>query len=257
MELNTAPFWVTAGAGAFALFKEILPDLRAWFRDRNLAKKLITENIDSVLLVADELLSKIYDLAKNDFKGTYKDTLDTCTDPLERAYLLYLFSSFWGRLALLRQQANYGKLAKIRKGRRLLLFLKTFEARTKYRIIERGIQRIIGDGLLTINNSRNTVQTLFEFRNQLNMINSPLRTVMDVFDRFLSTTNNRDVRQKVLYFGILIKSFIDYFDPEHIVTSNRHASFINKLEPSAKEELNFRVFGVYLNFIAEPEKYYK
>ncbi|MET3875975.1 hypothetical protein ABIE50_001387 [Chitinophaga sp. OAE865] len=243
------PFWILVGTAIFPIAQFLYPDLKKYFSDRIRAKKVFFENIDAILITSDELLSKLFDMIKTDFKGTYSVRLDQEMDNNERIYTLYLFASFWGNIAVMRHESSFSKIAKVRIGKRFLKFLIAFESKGNNRIIDRSTQRIIGDAMLKYTSQGLSILSLYEFSNELSKADSGLRKIMLKLDEVLANSGNRKNRQKIILFGILLKYFIDYFDPKHILTRNRYSTFINKLSTKSRNELDFKILKLYLKFI--------
>ena len=70
----------------------------------------------------------------------------------------------------------------------------------------------------------------------------------------LENTANAANRQQLLQYGIVIHAMIDTLDPKHTVTSLR-PSYPIKLSGRTRNGLKYRVFGVYLRFVADRNKY--
>lgn len=62
------------------------------------------------------------------------------------------------------------------------------------------------------------------------------------------------VRQRLLRYGIVVHAMIDTLDPGHDVSRNRR-SYPNKLSYKSWNELERRVFRVYLKFVKGTQKY--
>ena len=61
-------------------------------------------------------------------------------------------------------------------------------------------------------------------------------------------------RQQLLQYGVVVHAMIDTLDSNHSVTRDRPA-IPNKLSKQTWRDLRYRVFGIYLTFVAGPEKY--
>jgi len=70
----------------------------------------------------------------------------------------------------------------------------------------------------------------------------------------MSHTRNGETRQKILQYAVVVHALIDTLDKGHLVTKNRPAT-PNKLNAKSWKDLNYRVFGVYLTFVAKRDKY--
>jgi hypothetical protein len=71
---------------------------------------------------------------------------------------------------------------------------------------------------------------------------------------FLSRTEHTTERQRLLQYGIVVHAMIDLLDPTHSITRAR-PSMPNKLTTKSWRALNYRVFGVYLTFVKDRQKY--
>jgi hypothetical protein len=71
-----------------------------------------------------------------------------------------------------------------------------------------------------------------------------------VFRKTLYTSE----RQRLLQYGVVIQALIDSLDPEHVVTSDR-PSYPDKLTMRTLRDLGYRVFKVYLTFVADKQKF--
>ena len=67
-------------------------------------------------------------------------------------------------------------------------------------------------------------------------------------------THHTGDRQLLLQYGAVVHALIDTLDPTHAVTSER-PSYPNKLRDRTRKSLRLRVFGVYLKFVPQKEKY--
>lgn len=253
----TSPWWFVLSTGFIPLLALIYPDFRKSITDWYKAKKILSDNLDPILKTADELYGKIYDLAKSDFKQVYKTDLTTISsDTTERIYILYLFSCFFGRIAILRQKNNFSVLAKTKQGRRFTKFLMSFESKTNIRITTRANQRLIGDAMIKQDQGSIQLLTLFEFRNGL-LKDSSLKEVILPLDTLLYNSYDKRNRQKILYFGLMIKVLMDYFDGKNRITKPRFKGFENKLSVSTKNQFIYKTLKLYLPFIQDRLRYIK
>ena len=70
----------------------------------------------------------------------------------------------------------------------------------------------------------------------------------------LAEVSQVDARQKVLQYAAILHALIDTLDSRHHVTRDRPAT-PNKLNKHSKRDLQYRVFGVYLTFVSDRQKY--
>ncbi|EKD32304.1 MAG: hypothetical protein ACD_77C00130G0001 [uncultured bacterium] len=228
------------------------PDFKKLFNSKVVAKNLINKHSDSIIKAADELFGKIFSLAKEDFKLFTKYNNDT--DEMNKIYVLYLFASFWASLGILKQESNFIHIARIKKGKRLLNFVTTYESK-RNRILERSFQRAIGESIILESSSGLKKKTLYDFTNEYNSENSNLKKIFNPLERSLFSTSDKTHRQKILLFGIIILALLDFLDKNHKVVRKRQ-TYKNKLSAKTKDELEFRVFKHYLPFVKNATKYY-
>lgn len=194
-----------------------LPDVKRFFQKRIDAKKAFYENLDPILKSAGELLGKIESLAKEDFATFIRPEKSNSANPEHnQIYICYLFAQFWAQFEYLRLESQYVSFSENKKGLQLLKFIDTIESR-EYRILDRSYQRIIGEGLMTSDKQKFRILTLKEFIDKNNETGSNLKEWTNHLHIFLSSSDNKDRRQKVLIFGILILALINHFDPKHKV----------------------------------------
>jgi hypothetical protein len=262
--LSSKPFWVIIGILVVPVFQFFYPDVREFFTDRLQAKRILSDSIYPVVQAADELYGKILDMAYKDFKGVYNYRLFNRSGKpaveeaaaAERIYILYLFCCFLGKIAIIRQENNFSKIIYLRRGRRFMTFVKAFETKANNRILDRATQRMIGDAMLKTDKDKLRILNLYEFRTELINPTSYLSDVIAPLDEIFNRSFDKPIRQKVLVFGVLVKSFADYFDQNFWITKNRQRNFIGKLSPGSRRDLQQRVFELYLFFVKEPQKYF-
>jgi hypothetical protein len=245
-----------SGGALWEGFKFIYPEIKQPIASRIEAKKALYANIDPLLKSASELYGKILSLAKEDFSTFINPSNSISFDPQHnKKYILYLFSQFWGQLEYLRLQSQYVSFSKIKKGKQLLKFIDTIESR-KYRILDRSIQRVIGECLILNKDQKFRVMTLQEFLVQIDSPVTPLNKWMTLLEQRLMTVNNKENRQSVLRFGIVIAALIDHFDPNYNVIRERPI-YVNKLSGKSKMAIKNNLCKYYLPFLTEKTKYYQ
>jgi len=240
------------GVGAiWELFKFLYPDLRKIIGNKGQAKLILYRHINPVLKSADELLGKIHSLARNDFKSL---RIENERKEHDLIYIVYLFANFWGRLMILKLESDYTALSQIEKGRELLKFVTTYEAR-KNRIIDRSLQRTFGESLIIYVGEKHRLKTLYEFTKDYKNESSGIKELFKPMRDLLENTGPIEVRQKILQFGIIIHALIDHFDQKHKIIRERKP-YENKLNAKTKSSLQNRVFRHYLPFVLYHNKYY-
>ena len=222
------------------------------------AKDLVNRHLDPILKAADELVGKLRSLAQEDFKeleyGRVRedDSAAKRHELLPLVGLMYLFANFWGRVAVLRRESVYANLARHKRGARLLQFVESLETRN-IRIVDRQLQRLIGEALITPEGSRFDTMSLHEF-SETYVKDGALREWLHPLRTLLLTTRHRRIRQRVLLYGAVVHMLVDTLDDKHRVTRDR-PSYPNKLTQRTRRDLRFRIIEQYLPFVGNREKY--
>lgn len=254
--LITTIITFTSGGAIWEGFKFFYPDPKRPIEARLAAKKTFYKNLDPILKSSSELYGKLLSLANEDFSSFINPCNSNATDPEHnQKYVYYLFAQFWAHLEYLRLESQYIDLAKIKKGKNLLRFIKTFEAR-KYRILDRSVQRIIGECLITNENQKFRILTLKEFLDELNNPESGVSRWTSKLETKLLSVSDKNVRQQILRFGIIIAVMIDYFDPKH-ETVRREKLYLIKLTKKSLNIIRNPLLNRYLPFTNDKSRYYK
>jgi hypothetical protein len=215
-------------------------------------RKFVDEHLDPLLKAADEVVGKLHSLALNDFKtlAGREMSLSPITDN-DFGSLLYLFSRFWARIEILKQEGLSVAISKDERGARLQSFFACLESR-RVRIVDRISQRAIGE--LLIKPAPDYLRNLgyVEFVRTLET-NEDTRRWVAPLAAALGRTGNAADRQRLLLYGVVVHAMIDTLDPAHSVTSAR-PSYPVKLNDKTRKDLRYRVFGVYLRFVSDTEK---
>lgn len=244
------------GATIWEGFKFFYPDLKQYFKTRIAAKKIFYDNLDPILKASSELYGKIESLAKEDFATFVNPNKSNSDNPKHnQKYILYLFAQFWAQLEYLRLQSQYIDLSKLKKGNELLRFIETIESR-KHRILDRSMQRIIGECLISNKDQKFRIMTLKDFIETLEDESSTLAKWIGELEKKLLSVNYKPQRQIILRFGVIVAALIDHFDPNH-KTVRRREIYKNRLSPKSKELLNEVLFGHYLKFIKNKTQYFQ
>jgi len=247
---------IISGGALWEGFKFIYPEIKQPLVSRIEAKRTLYQNIDPVLKSASELYGKLLSLAKEDFSTFVNPSNSISVDPIHnKKYIYYLFAQFWGQLEYLRLQSQYVSFSKIKKGKQLLKFIETIEAR-KYRILDRSIQRIIGECLIVNNDQKFRVMTLHEFLVQVETTTSPLHRWIALLEQKMSTVNNKENRQLILRFGVIVAALIEHFDPKYNSVRQRPI-YTNKLTDKSKMTIKNNLCKYYLPFLKNKKKYYQ
>lgn len=245
-----------SGGAIWEGFKIIYPEIKRPLTSRVEAKKSLYRSIDPILKSASELYGKLLSLAKEDFSTYTAPAHSTSSNPEHnKKYILYLFAQFWGQLEYLRLQSQYVALSKIKKGNELLLFIDTVESR-KYRILDRSIQRIIGECLIIGNDQKFRLMTLHEFLVQIEDTSTSLYKWTSLLNTKLTEVRSTETRQLILRYGVIVAALIDHFDPHH-KTIRQRPYYINKLSAKSRMSIKNNLFKYYLTFVNRKDRYYK
>ncbi|MFT5970771.1 MAG: hypothetical protein ACI8ZO_001288, partial [Flavobacteriales bacterium] len=74
-------------------------------------------------------------------------------------------------------------------------------------------------------------------------------------DEYLSSQKTNLKRQRILVFGIIVASFIDHFDPNNVVGRKREI-YKHRIRPDTKKLIKHTLFGHYLDFVKNKERYF-
>jgi len=219
------------------------------YRERGkAAKQFHDDQVIPLIKAADELFGKLHTLAEKDFKPIHGVVLDeNCLQNREFASLVYLFGTFWARVEAVRviQSTNS---ASNKDGKKLALFFDCLES-PKVRIVETIQQRAVGEMLVQDKGVKGYTAFVAAFEKD-----DALRRWIEPLTKILSRTKHTSERQAILQYATVLHVMIDAFDPEHSITSDR-PTLARKLGAPAWQDLNYRVFGVYLKFVEEPQIY--
>ena len=252
--------WLRLGAAALGggLVVKFLDILYAEVRRRSErseeARQFVDEHLDPLLKAADELVGKIVSLAREDFKSLRG--VDPNADRIDNhdfLGLVFLLAKFWANIEIVRREGLSVSIVKDARGQRLQEFMNSIESRG-VRIVDRISQRAVGELILTDRKDGPVETGLFvDFVRSLENDPQARRWLFPIV-RTLSRTRHISERQRLLKYGIVIHAMIDSLDPGHQVT-RRRPSYPNKLSNRAWRDLKYKVFGQYLTFVPEPEKY--
>jgi hypothetical protein len=246
---------LASGGVIWEVFKYFYPDIKRYFNSKIEAKNSFYTHLDPLLKASNELYGKLESLSKEDFSTFIKNENSNSIDPEHnKKYVLYLFAQFWAQIEYIRLESQYTSLSKIKSGKELLRIIETIESR-KYRILDRSIQRIIGECLITNDKQKFRILTLREFLDEVSNSNSSLAKWIIELDNFLDAVTDKEKRQKVLRFGIIVASLIDHFDPSYSIV-RRRTIYVNKLSEKSKKMLKNNLYPHYLSFISGPSRYY-
>lgn len=246
---------VVGGGALWEILKFFYPEIRRYLQAKRSANEALYKNIDPILKSAGELYGKLVSLAKEDFSTFVNPNNSNSIDPEHnKKYVYYLFAQFWAHLENLRVESQFTSLSRIKKGSELLKFIETIESR-KFRVLDRSMQRIIGECLITSKNHKFYVLTLNEFMIEIENGNSNLHKWIKNLEDMLSEVNIKDNRQIILRFGVIVAALIKHFDPKSRIVRNR-IIYRNKLTEKSKKMIRTILFVHYLPFVKNKSSYY-
>lgn len=218
------------------------------------AKRFVDEYLDPLLKAADELNGKLRSLANEDFKSLRN--VNPRTDHIDNSNLsslIFLIAKLWANIEIIRHEGLTVSIVKDVRGQHLQSFLDCIESRG-VRIVNRISQRAVGELMLARRND-GSMETIpfIEFIRLAEGDQNAQRWLSPLI-HILSRTRHRSERQRLLSYGTVIHAMIDALDPDHEVTRNR-PSYPHKLSKKSWRDLKYRVFGRYLTFVRNPEKY--
>ncbi len=243
------------GGGLVVKFLDILyAEVRRRSESSEEAERFVDEHLDPLLKAADELVGKLVSLAGEDF--TSLRNVDPNADRIDNndfVSLVFLMATFWANIEIIRREGLSVSIVKDVRGQRLQSFLNCIESRG-VRIVDRISQRAVGE-LMLANRQDGTLESRFFVDFVRSMETDPnARRWLRPLAHALSRTRHTSERQRLLKYGIVIHAMIDSLDPGYQVT-RRRPSYPNKLSNKSWRDLKYRVFGQYLKFVSEPEKY--
>ncbi|MCY3792831.1 MAG: hypothetical protein OXG51_00475 [Gammaproteobacteria bacterium] len=242
------------GGGLVVKFLDIVyQEFRRRSDQSQSARRLVNQNLGPVLKAADELVGKLRSLADSDFKSLRN--VDPKADRIENhdfSSLLFLLAKLWANIEMFRREGLSISVVGDARGRRFQSFMDCIESR-RVRIVDRISQRAVAELMLNSDDGSRETCSFIEFVRRIETDPEAQRWVEPVI-HVLSRTLHTSVRQRLLQYGAVIHAMIDTLDPDHQVTRSR-PSYPNKLSKRSRQGLKYRVFGVYLKFIPEPEKY--
>lgn len=246
--LDTILSLITGGA-LWELLKSVVPEFKDRF-DRYLqARKELYSHIDPILKASDELYGKILSLSKEDF-NTFINPENSNSENVaqNKLYIYYLFAQFWAQLERFRIKNQYYSISRFKKGRQLLLFLETFESRS-FRLLDRPVQRIIGELLIEHSTTNFNVMSLSQFSNYLESSESNIKLWISQLENKMMATSEKAERQRVLLYGTIMALLINHFDSKSKMIRKRKI-YWNKLSINSKELMKNVLLKKYIHFIS-------
>lgn len=226
-------------------------------QERKSAKKLIDKNLDPILKASDELVGKIRSLAQADFQEIINAPVPGRND-FQKWFpfldIMYLFSHLWSRIQILRLEGLFANLGADKRGNKLLDFFNALES-SKIGLVGRAWQRGIGDSLIKQVGNDYYSYSFVEFTKEF-LSNKDFNRWFAPLLAVLSDLKSTSKRQLLLVYCTIIHAMIDTLDEKHIVT-NEKPGWPNKLTKKSNRELRYRLFKIYLPFVANINRYTK
>lgn len=244
---------LATGGVAVKVTEWIWPEFKSWWSARRSALELLDTRLDPLLKAAEEFVGKLRHLAQTDFKEVMGLEVSERTGLDDLVIITsnsYLAAQFWAQLQILRIEGTYANLARTRKGKRLLEFIRALEAR-QIRQIDRARQRGIGECIVDAAGLRPI--SYYEFY-ELYCRDPRVRAWFHPLVEAFVNAQHTAVRQQLLVYGAVVHAMIDTLDRKHIATRAR-PGWANKLSKRSRHELRHKIFGFYLRSVKEPQKY--
>lgn len=244
-----------AGILASKVFEYAWPVIKEYLDRRREAHSFVSQSIDPILKAADELYGKLVSLSQEDFATFINPANSTSKDPDHSTkYVCYLFAQFWAQLEYIRIRSRYSSVTSVKKGEQLIRFIYTCETK-KFRILDRSVQRIIGEAMIAGSNGEFKVMSLHDFMRKMKNEKSDFKKWISLLEDQLRSTNNKEIRQQILRYGIIAAALIEHFDPNHKIVLRRKI-YTNKLNQSSRIFLKNELLGNHLPFVREPSKFF-
>lgn len=243
-----ALFTAALGGGVTIKVLEIVyQEYRSWKIGRSDIAKTVDTSLEPILRAADELVGKLRSLAEQDFIPIRDARVDDLDDA-GFASVVYLFVQFWSEVELVRFRGLSTSVARSTRGKQTQAFLNCLESR-RVRLIDRISQRALGEAALREGRTISFVDFIKGCDSDPYMKRwlAPLTGV-------LTSLRDTSARQRVLQYTAIVHAFVDTLDKHHAVTKNRPAT-PNKLNAKSWKDLNYRIFDIYLPFVADRAKY--
>jgi len=86
--------------------------------------------------------------------------------------------------------------------------------------------------------------------------NSKIDIWVKKLEELFCTTDDKENRQRILVFGVIVVALIDHFDPNNKIVRKREI-YSNKLSEKSKRSIQGKLLNAHLPFLKEKEKYFK
>lgn len=144
------------------------------------------------------------------------------------------------------------KIGGNKRGKDLKSFLESLESKG-VRVVDRARQRAIGEALILFRRDAAASMSFYDFTKDF-FNDAVFRQWFEPMLTLLRQIHLSAVRQKILTYGAVLHAMIDHLDPDHL-TAHARPGWPNKLTRKSRSNLDFRVFGIYLPFVKQRNKY--
>jgi len=243
------------GGVLWEAIKFFYPSINQRLKNYQDGKKAFYSGLNPILKASDELYGKIYSLAKEDF-ATFVNPAHSYSEDNDhnKKYVIYLFAQFWAQLEFIRLKSQYTSLTELKKGKQLINYIEIIESR-HFRILDRSLQRVIGELLIENAPTGFRVMSLNQFIKQFDDHDSEVYKWASKIEDKLNNTSDKKIRQRILVFGVIVASLIDHLDPKHQIIHPNNI-YKNKLNSTSKNIIRGNLFRHFLKFVKNKEKYY-
>ena len=243
-----------SGGIAVKALDVIYSEFRLHFDLRRVAKEFVSTHLDPILKSADEVVGKLRAYAERDFKEIeYLDPQNYRRSLYESGELsgfAYLLATFWARIEMFRREGLSYSIGSDKRGRRLSRFIAALESRGG-RLVNRTTQRAIGEALILGGSDR--PMSYIEFVDHYETDERFRHWLAPLIDS-VCQCGNKQQRQRLLKFGVVLHAMVDTLDKKHHVTKIR-PGYANKLTTETRRDLKFRVFDLHLPFVEDTRRY--
>lgn len=238
-------------------------------RDRRVSSQEVVEkHLDPILKAGEDLVGALRSLALHDFVE-FKDIPKDASDQFENidlTNLLFLFGQFWSRIQILRREATYASIGRDKMGSSLKSFLDALESRN-VRVLERPLQRGIGDSMIRSQGEQLYCMSYYEFVNDSSGLRKWFNPLVQIICESANAkatqkaSHSRPIRapivpsrQLLLRYGAIAHAMLDTLNAKHTLVPDLPA-WPNKLTMQTRRSLALQVFPVRLPFVKGIEKY--
>jgi len=237
-----------------ALLLKLIEILISRSEKKSTAKNILNKNLDPILKAADDLVGKLYSLQRADFKNPPKEENSFPIEKeVETSILCYYFANFWARIQILKKESIYVNLNSTDNGKYLQAFINRLESRSA-RLLSRALQRGIGESIIIKKDGQFDTLSFYEFHENYHA-DERFRSWFEPLQSYLKDPKKGGFVQRILIHGTILNALLGTLDSKHLYAQERKA-WPNKLTEKNRKELRFRIFGQYLRFVKNADRYY-